>query len=140
MPASAQNTIIFVSSATASSTGSSANVGYVTGFSGPDGQAAEIDITSFQSLGKEYLIGLHDEGNISVDFLAEASHVSHKNLIEAKQAGTLRCCKIRLADAATSQLDFFGYVKNFSIAGAVDDKYTGNCVIRISGSVTWTTA
>lgn len=141
MPYSAQNSIFICSSATvAATTNSTGTVGYVTGFSGPDGQSGELDITSFQSVAREYVLGVSDEGNISIDFLAQSSLPSHKNLVEAKQAGTLRSMKLRLSDPATSQLDFFGYVKSVSLTGAVDSPVTGSAAIRISGAVTWTTA
>ncbi len=141
MPAhSAQDTRYYCSSSTAHSTSATALVGLVTGFSGPDGQAADIDVTSFDSTAREYLAGLSEEGNISLDINSYPSDLGQLEMRDAKATRDMRSMTIKLTDTSTTTLVFDGYVKSFAMTGAVDDKVTISSVIRISGAVTWTTA
>lgn len=140
MPFASQNCILVVCTSTAYSTGTSAEVGYITGFSGPDGQAAEIDISSFESTAKEFVLGLSDEGNVSVDFRGEPTgSAGQANLISLKQSGDKTAVGLKLSDSSTTLINFDGYVKSYSLSGGVDDAVNGNTVIRITGAVTWTT-
>ena len=125
---------------TAFSTGSSALVGQLTGFNGPDGQAADIDVTCLSDSAKTFLVGLADEGNISLDFNCDPNDDAQTHLRTDKGSTTLKCWGIKLTDTSTTVLCGNGYCKSYAISGAVDDKVSGNTVIRISGAVTWTTA
>ena len=63
----AQGTEFFWSTnTTVASTSTSCMIGEITDFSGPGGQAAVIDVTNLNSTAKEKLVGLRDEGQLSL--------------------------------------------------------------------------
>ena len=141
MPAiRAQGIEFYWSSSTAASTAAGSLVGQVTGFNGPDGQAADIDVTNVGSSAKEFLVGLADEWNISLDMNCDPVDAGQILLRDDKGTTNLRKWVLKLTDTANTLLVADGFCKSYSISGAVDDKITANTVIRISGPVTWATA
>lgn len=110
----------------------------VTGFNGPGGQAAVIDITTLQSTAKEKLVGLRDEGQISLDTLFDYSETQHAGLVTDRDNRTLRNFRITLTDSPATVIDFAGYVLGLPISGSVDEAVQGTVTIEISGALTWT--
>jgi len=115
-------------------------IGEVTDFTGPGGAAAVIDITHLGSTAKEKMVGLRDEGQLSMTMNFVATDVGQIAFISDRASRTKRTYVLKFNDAATHGCDFQGYAMQFSIAGAVDNKITANAVIEISGAVTYTTA
>lgn len=114
----------------------------VTGFSGPSGSAAVIDITSMGSTAKEKQIGLRDEGQVSLDLLFDnAATALHAALRNDRASRTRRIYDIRLTDQTTaagsqpSAFYFDAYVSGFSLQGGVDDVVKGSVTLEISSAV-----
>ena len=140
MAIEAQGTKLFWSTATAASTSSSALIGEVTDFTGPGGSAGVIDITNQQSTAKEKLIGLRDEGQLSMTLNFSATDVAQMNLRTDRAARTKKRVTMKFVDTNTCIAVFKGYCLSYSISGAVDNKITANAVVEITGAVTYSTA
>jgi len=110
-------------------------IGEITDFSGPDGTANEIDTTHLGSTAKEFLMGLPDEGSISLSINWEPSDTGQQAVIAARKARTEKDFKITYSDSSTAT--FKGYVLGLSSSGAVDGKIDGSITIRITDEVTW---
>lgn len=109
-------------------------VSEVVSFSGLDGQASEIDVTHLQSTAKEFLMGLQDFGNFSLEcnFLPDDS--GQDKMRAAQASAELQDFKATLSDATV--ITFQGFVLQSTIAGGVDAKVDTSFNIRISGAVT----
>lgn len=118
------------------STGTPKTVGGIVSFSGFDGEAADIDITTLASTAKEFRQGLQDFGNFSIELLRDPNDTGQEELLTAKAAQSTRVCVLTLAsgDIAT----FSAYVKSVSTSGAVDEVVRGTANLKVSGSVVWT--
>jgi hypothetical protein len=128
-------TLVYTSGGTATPTTWSA-VGNLKSFSGFDGQASELDKTSLSSTAKEFMLGLVDFGQFSVDLDYDFTDVGQAALLAAQAAGTLKTFKLTLPDTHTAS--FSAYVKRLPAAGGVDQivKRSG-ATLRITGTVTW---
>jgi predicted secreted protein len=111
------------------------DVGEVVSFSGLDGSASEIDVTSLESTAKEFLMGLQDWGGFKVDCNYLASDDGQEALRAAKASREIQNFKLTLSDDSTAS--FSGYVLSASLDGGVDSKIATSFDIRISGDVTF---
>lgn len=108
----------------------------LTSFSGLDGTAAEIDVTSLSDTSKKYLKGLRDSGTFSLEgnFLGTDAG---QNAMRANQAlQTIEAFEATLSSGKI--ITFNGYVMSASISGGVDEKVSTSFTIRIDGAVTIT--
>lgn len=110
-------------------------IGQVISFSGFDGEASEIDITTLASTAKEFRQGLQDFGNFSIELLRDPADLGQIELLSAKALQATRTFILTLAsgDVAT----FEGFVKSLTTAGGVDAVITGSASIRVTGAVVW---
>ena len=115
--------------------GSPVAVGGISAFSGMDGEASDIEITTLASTAKEYRQGLQDFGNFSITLMRDPNDSGQAELESAKANQATRECILTLAsgDVAT----FNAYVKSVSIDGGVDGVVTGTCNLKITGAVVW---
>jgi hypothetical protein len=109
-------------------------VGSVVSFSGLDGEAAEIDVTHLQSTAKEYLMGLQDFGNWSLEVNYLPADAGQDLLRAAKASRAIQDFQATLSDGTL--ITFQGFVKSNPVSGGVDAKVDGSFSIRISGNVT----
>jgi len=113
-------------------------IGEVIGVSGVGGgSASEIDVTNLSSSGKEFLMGLKDEGEVSVTLNLDTGDTQQTALRTARDNSTLKNFQLELTDSGPTTLSFAAYVKTFNIGLAVDDKISLETSLRISGAVTW---
>ena len=119
-------------------------IGEITGFSGPAGSAAIIDVTNLASTAKEKMVAIRDEGNITLDINLNTSADQYQVALIADRASrTKRVFDIKLNDTSTvagsqpSALYFDGYVTGFSISGSVDNAVKGNIVIELTSAIHW---
>ncbi|MDY6844228.1 MAG: phage tail tube protein [Thermodesulfobacteriota bacterium] len=138
MALESQGVEFFWSETTSLST--SVKIGEVTGFNGPTGSAAVIDVTHLDSTAKEKMMGLRDEGQITLDCNLVASNTGQINLRTDRADRNLRKACVKLNDTSSYQLQFDAYVTGFAISGAVDGKMTCGVTLEITGAVTWSTA
>lgn len=111
------------------------DVSSVTSFSGFSGSAAEIDTTHLQSTAKEFLMGLQDFGNFSIDCNYLPADTGQDAVQTAKAARTITNFKVIFSD--TSYATFTGFVLSATVAGGVDGKVDATYEVRISGNVTF---
>src|SRR5512139_2328270 len=99
-----QGIAFFWSTSTAVSTASSNLIGEVTNISGPSGTKGEIDVTSLQSAGKEYLMALPDFGDITFDLNYTGSDATQNALYSDWVAATSPKRKgcIKLTDSTST--------------------------------------
>lgn len=106
-------------------------------FSGFDGSASELDTTNLDSTAKEFILGLVDNGQFTIEIDADKDDASHQALQAKRGAGTRSSFKLVLpGTGANRTYTFDGFVKKFSLAGGVDQIVKSPCDIRISGPVT----
>ena len=110
-------------------------VAEISSFSGPDGEASEIDVTHLRSTAKEYLQGLGDEGNITLSGFLKASDAAQVGLRTDRDAQTSSAYSLTLSDGTV--LTFTAFCKQFGISNAVDGATILNVTLRITGIVTW---
>jgi len=133
----AQGIKLFWSATTGIST--SVLIGEVTDFTGPGGAAAVIDITHLQSTAKEKLMGLRDEGQVTLNVSFNATDAGQVALRTDRANRAKKKGAIKFSDATTSFASFDAYCLNFSISGAVDQKVNAAITLEIDGPVAWTT-
>lgn len=104
-------------------------------FSGFDGSAAEIDVTSLESTAKEFLMGLQDWGTFQIDVNYLPADSGQDLLRTAKSNRDIHYFKATFSD--TSYATFAGYVLSAPVKGGVDSKVDGSFSIKISGDVTF---
>lgn len=107
----------------------------VKSFSGFDGQASEIDVTSMQSTAKEFRLGLVDEGGFSFEMNQINSDPGQAALRASKNAGTIKSYKLTLPNAEVAT--FTAFAKATPTSGGVDSVVTSSVALRISGAVAW---
>lgn len=110
-------------------------VGEITDFSGFDGKAAEIDVTHLQSTAKEFLMGLQDFGNWTIDVNYLPTDPGQVLLRAAKVSRDIQQFQAIFSDG--SKATFQGYVLSNPVKGGVDAKVDASFDIRITGSVTF---
>ena len=113
------------------------NIVNVTGFKGPGGSASVIDVSNLNSVAKEKLMGLPDEGQFTLDINFDPDAVSHQALRNARAARTPMEFKITFTDVTATTAVFSGYVLGYEISGAVDTNVKAALTIEIDGAVAW---
>lgn len=121
-----------------------AAIGEVTSFDGPGGSASVIDTTSLDSVAKEKLVGLPDEGQISFDlnFVPGnrgqiAFRASRRSRAETNFALVFSDGSDGSDAAKATYARFAGFAMEWSVSGAVDDKVSAKASIEITGAVDW---
>ncbi|WP_225869898.1 phage tail tube protein [Glaciimonas sp. PCH181] len=108
-------------------------IGNLKDFSGFDGSASEIDRTNMSSVAKEFLLGITDPGQFSINIDYDGSNAGHIALRSKQGSGVISNFQLTLPN--TSVITFTGFVKKFSLAGGVDALVKTAVDIRISGPV-----
>ena len=117
------------------------DIGQVISISGPDGSASEIDVTNLASAAKEFVIGLPDEGSVSIEVVFDYSaavSTGHETLHAARASQVQQHMRIFLSDSPETIIDFQCFVTSFSLSLGVDDKLGATFGIRITGAATIT--
>ncbi len=108
------------------------DIGSIKGFDGFDGQASEIDVTDLDSVAKEYLIGLQDFGNLSLDIGLLPVDAGQTAMKQAKSSGAAKVFTITTKSGLVSAL--VAYVKSFTTSGSPDSSLKGKAALRITGA------
>tara|TARA_R110000787_G_scaffold94640_2_gene197455 strand:+ start:92 stop:517 length:426 start_codon:yes stop_codon:yes gene_type:complete len=132
-----QGTTVHISNevtTTAYASATFAKIGRVRSIGEPDGEAAEIDTTDLDSVGKEFLMGIPDNGKITLGMMAETDDVGHTELSEARDAQELRWIKITRTDGSIRY--FAAVVLRYTDIGMeVDGVVPSSASLRISGAI-----
>ncbi len=139
MALESQGMWVTFSTSSANNTATSAAIEEVNSVNGPSGSANVIDVTHLQSTAKEKLIGLRDEGQISLDINFIATAAIQTKLREARAARTESNIALLFNNTGRTMAAMKCFVSGFAISGAVDNKMTAAVTIEINGPVTWTT-
>ena len=143
MAIESQGAIFFWSTTTAASIFTSHAVAEVVGFNGPSGGANVIDVSHLGSTAKEKLIGLRDEGQVTLDVNFRPGTTAQDYLRNCRANRLMRKGVIQLNDNTTevakTKIIFDAYVGAFSISGAVDQVVKGSITLEITGACTYAT-
>ena len=120
-----------------SSPSSFTNIGNITDFQGPGGQAAVIDVSNLDSIMREKLMGLPDEGQFSFNVNLDPDNASHQALRNARANRTRLEFRLTLTDATPATGVFFAYVLSFNLSGGVDQAVKAAITLEIDGAVAW---
>jgi hypothetical protein len=117
-----------------------AAIAQATGWSGPRMTRNEIDVTNLLSTAKEFLLGLKDPGEFSIDVNYDLADPGQKLAWDELGKNENLDVKVTfplVAPATTpGSFAFQALVMNFETAGRADDKVTGTLTLRITGDVT----
>lgn len=114
-----------------------ANVGEVVSISGPGGSAQVIDATHLASTAKEKIIGLPDEGQVTLEVNLVPGDAGQTQLRNDRLSATRRNYKIVLTDTPATTLSFAAYCMGFTISSGVDSKVSASIQLEVTGAVTW---
>lgn len=109
----------------------------IRSFTGPGGTAAIIDATTLSSSGKEKVMGLSDEGTLSVELNFVPGDTGQQAMIADRAAQLKKNYRITFSDANNATATFAAYVTGFTIGGGVDALTTATATLEITGAVVW---
>jgi NADPH-dependent curcumin reductase CurA len=121
--------------ATAGAVGPFVTIGEATGWSGPRFTRNQIDVTHLLSTAKEFLAGLKDPGEFSIDVNFDLRDAGQEDAWDLLNSNAPVGVKVTFPDNAGG-FTFDALVLNFETAGRADDKVTGTITLRITGDVT----
>ena len=105
----------------------------LTGVSGPDISADDIDVSSSDStdMYREFIPGMKDGGNITIEgnFINDTTQLHFQTLLDGEAAVDMT---IDFPDTLAT-LTFEGYVSAFSIDAPFDDKISFSATIKVTG-------
>lgn len=132
---SAQGTTI--SRETSLGSGSFVTLANVKSFDGPSTQNPEIDVTTLSSTAKEFIGGLVDFGDLSMDVNFDQSAASHVQVFADMEANPPTTTGWRITFVnPTVTYTWPAFVKSFSLGGQVDGVYSGKLTLRLAGART----
>lgn len=112
------------------------NIANVAGVQGlGSGNTTEIDVTNFDSTGREFLKGFSDGGTMTVNLNPDPDLSGYKDLEDLFAAGTTRQWRVLLANTGSSYWEFNAYISQFQKDFAIDDAARATVSLRISGRV-----
>ena len=114
------------------------SIGQINSITGPDGSAAEIDVTDLSSSAKEFKMGLADEGSVTLEGFYIPTDTQHAALRTKKNSRVTGNFKIVFTDSPQTTWSFAAYVTGLSLTAGVDAALTGSITLRITGSITET--
>jgi hypothetical protein len=112
-------------------------VGYNREMSGFDGEAPDVDVSHLRSIEREFLLGLPDPGNFSMQlWVPSVADAAQTRLRKLKETGTAAAFSLTLASGQVAA--FMGLVKSFTLQPITLDSAVGAAVsIRLRSAVAW---
>ncbi len=104
-------------------------------YDGFDGTANELDTTDMDSVAKEFIFGLVDNGKFGFEVKRIATDAGQLALAANRISGAVVGFRLTLPD--TKVATWNAGVKSFPISGAVDSVIMTKVDTRITGPVTW---
>lgn len=125
-----------------------------TGVSGMGGAKDQIDVTCLtDTIDRKFVPGLGNPGQVSIPFVLDTQDVSHQDLFDLKESGTMLDWLVGLSDGTAaptwatdtltpptdrSSIGFKGYIADVNIDIASNDSVRGTLTVQRSGAVTLT--
>lgn len=110
-------------------------IGDVVSFSGFDGTADDIDVTTLTSTAKEFLVGLQDFGGLSMELNLTNSDTGQAKLRALKAAGSQGTFSIELSNGEIAA--FKAYVKSFTVSNSANDAARASVQLKIASEPAW---
>ena len=106
----------------------------VRSFNGPSGENPEVDVTTLESLAKEFEGGLIDYGELSMELNFDPNLATHQQIFTDQEASppTKTGWRITFINP-TINYTWTAFVKSFSVSGEVDGVLQGSVTLRLSG-------
>jgi hypothetical protein len=121
--------------------GTYVTIAEIRSFSGPGGTAAIIDATTLGSAGKEKVMGLKDEGTITLELNFSPGDTAQQALLADRTAQLKKNFKITFSNVATlasrATATFAAYVTGFTVGGGVDALTTATVTLEVTDEVVW---
>lgn len=117
-------------------------IAQVTNISGPGLSADTIDVTSHDSTSgyREFLQGLKDGGEVTLDLNFDPAGATHKNasggLVYAYEQGTQDNYALVFPDAATTVWVLPAIVTAFEVGAPMDNKLSASATLKVTGKPT----
>ena len=112
------------------------NIGEVNSVQGlGSGAAAEINVTHSLSQAKEFLMGLPDEGSVSLGCNLVLDDAGQQLLFTRRDAQTLDPYEVAFPAPLTNKWTFSAYVLSFGADAQEDQQWVGSIQLRISGPI-----
>lgn len=127
-----------ISRETSAGSGSYTDVANITGHNGPNSENPEVDVTALSSTAKEFLPGLKDNGDLSVDLNFDPGNTTHQQISADQEASppTVSNWRISFPTDPVITWTFPAFVKSFSVNSGVDAPLKGSLTLRIAGDIT----
>lgn len=137
MPIESQGITVYWTTSTSFATSQAVND--VTSVGGPGISAGKLDVTSLQSTAKEFIMGLRDNGDISLDMIFNSTDAGQLALRNDLNTRTKRRIAIKIPDATTTLWHCEAYCTNWSLSGSVDNVQKLSATVGLTGAITWST-
>lgn len=109
----------------------------VVSINGPSGSATVIDASDLSSTAREKVMGLMDEGQVTLEVQYMPDNAVHEQLRLARAAKSLQAFRITFTDTApATTFTFNAYVTGFAVTVGVDQLVMVSVTIEITGTVT----
>jgi len=108
----------------------------INSIDGPDEKAKQIDVSTLDSTGHEYIAGLFEGGSIKITGNSVFSNAQQTGLRADMISGVRRNFKLLLTDTVTTSpttYSFTAVVVAFGIKGEVDKQVMFSAELKISG-------
>lgn len=112
------------------------SIGEVKGLNGPNGQAQINDVTHSKSVAIEKLMGLPDNGRITVNANLLHADAGHQLLHANREAQTRNKYRIDFADAASTKWEFDAFVMSYNPSGSANTPWDVNIDFEVTGGIT----
>lgn len=106
----------------------------ITGFR--SGESTEIDITNFDSAAKEFLIGLKDEGSLTLSLVYNPDNVQQGRLETLRDSQASSQFQLVFAAGTLKTFLFTAFVSSFALDLEADNAVRGSVTLRVTGAVT----
>ena len=110
-------------------------IGEVISIGGPSGSAPVIDVSNLASTGAEKLMGLLDEGQITLELNWLPANPAQVALKADRLSRTSRVVQIYLVDTSGTILTMNAYCTGMAIAAGVNTQLKGTITLEIDGNV-----
>ena len=107
----------------------------VTSLSGPDGSASEINVTNLSSTAQEFVLGLKDEGSISLDIIWDERDTQHAELRTLFASGASNNFQIADSGSPSKTYTFPAFVQGLSMSSGVDEVQRATVNLRVSSAI-----
>lgn len=103
----------------------------------PSAATDEVDVTTHDSIGKDFMEGDTDYGEVGFDINYDPSEPTHVQLRQMSQAVpkvTANWQAVMTDDPGHELWEFEGWVKTFTLSAPVSGVYTATVAIRVTGA------